>query len=380
MKLVILGLTITSSWGNGHATTFRSLCRALHARGHKIDFVEKDVEWYASHRDLAEPGYCRVWLYSDWVKDGRELARKLSADADVIAIGSYFPDAIQGTYDLLDLGMAPVTFYDIDTPITLAALRATGRTEYLDANLIPSYSAYMSFTGGPALAELETCFGSPRAVALYCSVDPDLYQKIPARADYEADLSYLGTYAPDRQAKLVSLLAEPASRLPDQSFLVAGPMYPASAAWSKNTRRIAHVAPADHPAFYSSARFTLNLTRSEMVLAGYSPSVRLFEASACSAAILSDPWPGIETFLTPGEEIVTVTDTDSVVDILSGFSESERVRMGVRARERILAHHTAAHRALEFESIVDGLGAHPGVSTPAKSDLQESAAESSRDV
>lgn len=353
MRLVILGLTITSSWGNGHATTFRSLCRALHARGHQIEFIEKDVEWYASHRDMPAPGYCRVSLYTDWESDGRELAGRLAADADVVLIGSYFPDAIEATRALLERVRAPLAFYDIDTPITLAGLRLYGRTEYLEAELVSTYKAYMSFSGGPILAEIESRFGSPLAVPLYCSVDPSLYYKVAAQASYTCDLSYLGTYAADRQAKLVSLLGEPARCLPEQQFVVAGPMYPADTTWSSNTQWLSHVAPAEHPAFYSSARFTLNLTREEMVRTGYSPSVRLFEAAACGSAILSDTWPGLETFLTPGEEIVTVSDTDSVVEVLRDLSDSERIRLGERARDRIFASHTAEHRAIEFESIVE---------------------------
>ena len=359
MKVTILGLSITSSWGNGHATTFRSLCRALHARGHQIEFLEKDVEWYASHRDLPAPAYCSVFLYEDWERDGRALACRLAADADLVVIGSYFPDAIVATRVLLDSVTAPVTFYDIDTPITLAGLRSEGRTAYLEGAMIPAYSAYMSFTGGPVLAELETRFGSPLAAPLYCSVDPALYHRVPSQAAYTCDLSYLGTYAADRQPKLIQLLNKPAEQLPEQSFLVAGPMYPASIAWADNTRLLSHVAPAQHPAFYSSARFTLNLTRAEMVLAGYSPSVRLFEASACGAAILSDKWPGLETFLTPGDEIVTVEDTDSeaVVRALREISDEDRQRIGNRARDRILASHTADHRAVDFERIVERIGA-----------------------
>ncbi len=355
MKIVILGLTITSSWGNGHATTFRSLCRALAARGHVIYFVEKDVEWYANHRDLTAPAYCRVLLYTDWDLDGRKLACVVAADADVVVIGSYFPDAIEATRVLLNEIQAPLTFYDIDTPITMAGLGAAGRTEYLDAALIPSYRAYFSFTGGPILSEIKTRFGSPLAVPLYCSVDPEVYAQTAAKQAYACDLSYLGTYAADRQTKLARFLNEPATRLPQQQFLVAGPMYPPETSWAPNVRLLSHVAPDEHAAFYSSARFTLNLTREEMVRVGYSPSVRLFEAAACGAAIVSDTWAGLDLFLTPDEEILTVTSADSVARILREVSEEERVRIGQRARDRILAHHTAEHRALEFEAIISGL-------------------------
>ena len=352
MKIVIYGLTITSSWGNGHATTYRSLAKALAARGHRVHFVEKDVEWYRSNRDLPEPAFCSVQMYDDWQVSEKVIVRA-SADADVIVVGSYFPDAIALTRRLLDAGCGPILFYDIDTPITMTALRARGETEYLDAALIPHFSAYLSFTGGPACDELETRFGSPWAVPFYCSVDAELYRSTECREAFRCELSYLGTYAKDRQAKLDMLLGRAAALLPDRRFIVAGPQYPESTRWGSNVGRIIHVSPQEHPAFYSSSRFTLNLTRDDMVAAGYSPSVRLFEASACGAAILSDRWPGLETFLTPGEEILTPKDEYEVRAILVDLGDEERRRIGSNARERILAAHTSAHRAREFEDVVE---------------------------
>ena len=351
MKIVIYGLTVTSSWGNGHATTYRSLLKALAARGHTIHFVERDVEWYRSNRDLPAPEFCSVHFYEDWAESGPGLLA-LSADADAVVIGSYFPDAIAATEALAQRRNCPVLFYDIDTPVTVAALRTQGRSGYLDAALIPTYAAYLSFTGGPLLREIEGRFGARRAVPFYCSVDSQLYRQTPPRPEFTCDLSYLGTYAADRQPKLLALLDAPAAQLPQSRFLVAGPQYPAGTAWQPNVARITHLAPPEHPAFYSSSRFTLNLTRDDMVAAGYSPSVRLFEASACGAAILSDPWPGLDEFLTPGSEVLLPKDASEVADILQHLSDAERLGMGQRARERILAEHTSTHRAEQFERIV----------------------------
>ena len=351
MKIVFYGLTITSSWGNGHATTYRSLLKALARRGHRIHFVEKDVEWYRSNRDLPKPAFCTVHLYDDWSAD-RHTLLQLADDADVVVVGSYFPDAIAASRELFETPRCPVLFYDIDTPITLAHLRSAGSTDYLDPTLIPRYAAYLSFTGGPALAEIEQRFGSPRAVPLFCSVDPELYHPTPPRPEFRCDLSYLGTYAPDRQPKLATFLNEPARALPQMKFIVAGPQYPEHLTWQPNVSRLIHVSPPDHPAFYSSCRFTLNLTRDDMVAAGYSPSVRLFEASACGATILSDSWPGLDEFLEPGVEILLPQDTSEVAAILRDLDEAESKRIGLRARDRILAQHTAEHRAIEFEDIV----------------------------
>jgi spore maturation protein CgeB len=351
VKIVIYGLSITSSWGNGHATTYRSLSKALASMGHHVHFIEKDVEWYRSNRDLPQPEFCSVQLYDSWDDSARSLLQA-SADADAIIIGSYFPDAIAATRELLNAGIGPLIFYDIDTPITMSQLRASGRTDYLEAWMIPHYSAYLSFTGGPVLRELEDCFGSPHAVPFYCSVDPDLYRPLPAREIYRCDLSYLGTYAADRQANLTRFINGTAALLPERRFLVAGPQYPVETMWRTNVDRVIHVSPRDHPSFYSSSRFTLNLTRAEMVAAGYSPSVRLFEASACGAAILSDAWDGLAEFLTPGEEILLPRDEYEAASILRNLSEEERIRFGRRARERVLSEHTSRHRAAEFENVV----------------------------
>jgi spore maturation protein CgeB len=359
MKIVIFGLTITSAWGNGHATTFRSLVKALAGREHRIEFIEKDVRWYRESRDLPAPPYCRLRLYEEWQASEPGLMQ-CCCDADAIVIGSYFPDAIAAAKALFAAGVGPVFFYDIDTPITMAGLREKGAIEYLEAALIPEFDAYLSFTGGPVLSELEEAFGARWAVPFYCSVDPDLYQPTPMRDKYRCDLSYLGTYAPDRQAKLMRLLNQPARQLPEHRFIVAGAMYPPDVQWAKNVTRFDHVGPQDHPAFYSSARFALNLTRGDMVAAGYSPSVRLFEASACGAAILSDAWPGLDEFLTPGEEILLPRDEREVTDILLHLSDAERARIGCNARERIRARHTSEHRAIEFEGIVSECGARGG--------------------
>ena len=352
MRIVFYGLTITSSWGNGHATTYRSLIKALAKRGHSVHFVEKDAEWYRNNRDLPKPGFCTVQLYDAWDQSARELVNA-AKDADAIVIGSYFGEARPLTAELLASSTAPLLFYDIDTPITIAQLRAHGKTDYIDASMIPQFAAYLSFSGGPTLMELEQEFGSPCAVPFYCSVDPELYHPTRCRNEFRSDLSYLGTYAADRQAKLMQLLGGAADLLPERRFIVAGPQYPQGIAWGSHVDRMIHVSPPDHPAFYCSSRFTLNLTRKDMVAAGYSPSVRLFEASACGAAIMSDSWCGMNEFLTPGEEVLLPTDEYEVVSILTGLSEPDRIRMGMRARERILAEHTSEHRAQELEQVID---------------------------
>jgi spore maturation protein CgeB len=352
VKIVIFGLSITSSWGNGHATTFRALARALRARGHQIVFFERDVEWYASNRDLPHPDFCTVKLFDEWRTVLPKVRRELE-DSDVAIIGSYFPNGIEAAEEVF-ASPAPVkAFYDIDTPITVSLLRQNSATEYLRKSQIPGFDLYCSFTGGPMLTEIEERFGARHAVPLYCSFDPEQYRNFPVNKRFACELSYMGTYAADRQPKIEELLCQPARRLPEKKFIVAGPQYPRPLRWPKNVRRIVHLNPRWHARFYSSARLTLNVTRRDMVMAGYSPSVRLFEAAACAATIVSDNWPGLDTFFSPGEEILLPVSAQDVVRYLSDADDSELRRIGRRAQERVLAEHTSQRRAQQFEQYVE---------------------------
>ena len=340
MKLIVLGLTLSSSWGNGHATTFRALLSAFAARGHEVLFLERDKPWYASSRDLPEPGFCTLRYYAS-LTDLDQWRDEIAA-ADAVMVGSYVPEGAAVGAFVQQHARGVTCFYDIDTPVTLAKL-ARGDFEYLTPELIPGYGIYFSFTGGPTLARLEREFGSPAARALYCSVDTARYR--PLDEPKRWDLSYLGTYSDDRQPTLERLLIETARRCPDRRFAVAGPQYPASIDWPLNVERIEHLPPADHPAFYSASRFTLNVTRADMIAAGWSPSVRLFEAGACATPIISDKWQGIDDLFEPAGEIILADATDHVVAALG----EDAAAMGQSARRTVLAHHSADRRAEQLE-------------------------------
>lgn len=340
MKLVVLGLSLSSSWGNGHATTYRALLKAFAARGHDILFLERDVPWYATHRDFAEPDWCTLRFYADLEELKRWQAEIAAADA--VVVGSYVPEGVAAGRYVQDTARGVTAFYDIDTPVTLTKL-ARADFEYLSPEVIPGYDLYLSFTGGPTLRRIEEQYGSPAAHALYCSVDPDAYR--PLDVPKRWDLSYLGTYSDDRQPTLERLLIEPARRLPHLKFVVAGPQYPDSIDWPANVERIDHCPPADHAEFYSASRFTLNVTRADMIAAGWSPSVRLFEAGACGVPVISDRWDGIEDVLIPGREIILADTTEDVIDALA----TDAAELGAAARHRILSAHTASHRAAELE-------------------------------
>ncbi len=355
LRIAVLGLSLSSSWGNGHATTWRALLKAFAARGHEVLFLERDQPWYAAHRDLASPDFCHLTLY-DAPEDLRRYDGVIAA-ADAVIIGSYVPDGIAVADHVFVTARGPVAFYDIDTPVTLAAL-AEGTCSYLAPRQIARYDTYLSFTGGPTLDLLETRYHAPRARALYCSVDTQAYAPLDRPARW--DLGYLGTYSPDRQPVLERLLIAPARAARELRFVVAGPQYPDGIDWPPNVERIEHVGPPEHPAFYARCRFTLNVTRAAMRAAGHSPSVRLFEAAACATPIISDRWAGIETLFTPDAEIILADGPEVVLARLRDGDESARRRMGLAARGRILAAHSAAHRAAELEAHLREAGAgHP---------------------
>jgi spore maturation protein CgeB len=348
MKIVILGLSITSSWGNGHATTYRSLIRGLEQRGHDVLFLEREVPWYAAHRDAPGAGV----LYAS-VDDLRDRFADEIRRADLVVQGSYVPDGVAVADWVLETAEGATSFYDIDTPVTLAKLER-GDQEYLSAELVPRFDLYLSFTGGPTLERLEGEFGARRPRPLYCTVDPGVY--FPCGAPRRYALGYLGTYSADRQTALERLLVAPASRLTTRRFVVAGPEYPAFD-WPANVDRVEHVPASEHRSFYATQAFTLNVTREAMVRAGWSPSVRLFEAGACGVPVISDWWEGLDAFFRPGEEIFGAHDADDVVRALSDVSPDERRQVGERARQRVLAEHTPERRAEQLEAYVEEVAA-----------------------
>lgn len=348
LTIVILGLSITSSWGNGHAATYRGLVRGLRKRGHSVLFLERDAPWYASSRDMTDCPYCRTELYSSIQELEARFAGEVR-EADFVMVGSYVPEGVRvGAWVTRTCG-GKTGFYDIDTPVTLERL-AAGKCDYLEWSLIPRYDMYLSFTGGPILDRLEVQFRAKMARALYCSVDPELY--FPVAAEKKWDLGYMGTYSLDRQSGLDLLLMEPARRWRDGRFIVAGPLYPEAISWPENIERTDHIPPGDHCAFYNSQRFTLNVTRAEMKRAGFSPSVRLFEAALCGVPVISDDWEGLDRLFAPGSEILISHSPEETMGYLREMKEQEAQEIAQRARARVLEKHTSLHRAQELETFI----------------------------
>lgn len=347
MKLVVFGLTISSSWGNGHATLWRGLVGALAARGWSVTFFERDVAYYREHRDLSAIEGGALVLYEDWAA-ALPQARAALAEADVAMVTSYCPDGVSAADLVREAGRPLKVFYDMDTPVTMARLARGETVDYIGGAGLAGFDLALSFTGGAALTALSDRLGAPLALPLWGHVDPAVHRPAPdARRLY--DLSYLGTWAADRQAALEELLVLPARMRPQKRFVIAGAQYPDTFPWCDNIFFMRHLEPAQHPAFYGSSRLTLNVTREAMARMGHCPSGRLFEAAACGAAILTDAWDGLEEVFAPGEEILVARDGADAMAALER-SDAELARIAQAAREKVLARHTSARRAEDLEA------------------------------
>jgi len=353
MRLVVFGLTVSSSWGNGHATLWRGLIRALTKQGHHVIFFERDVPYYAAERDLSrlDEG-AELVLYPNW-EAVVSAARAAVRHADVAMVTSYCPDGVAAADIILDLVPPVSVFYDLDTPVTLARLAAGERPAYLPPQGLGDFDLVLSYTGGGALDALRDRLGARRVAPLYGHVDPAHHRPGKPVEAFRGDLSYLGTYAADRQAALETLFIAPARQRPDQRFVLGGSGYPQDFPWTDNVFFVKHLPPGDHPAFFASSRLTLNVTRADMAAMGYCPSGRLFEAAACGAPVLSDCWEGLDAFFEPGSELLIGRTGDDTIGAL-GLSNAELARIAAAARERVLAEHTSAHRAAELVELVRG--------------------------
>jgi spore maturation protein CgeB len=356
VKVVVLGLSITSSWGNGHATNYRGLVRELASRGHEVLFCERDAPRYESTRDLRELRGARLLLYGSLDELAQNAGEQI-ADADLVIVGSHIPEGVAIAEYVLASTAGRTAFYDVETPETIGKLRA-GVPEYLTPELVPRFDLYLSSSGGPSLTALEG-FGARRVIPFYAMVDPRGYVAVASRPCW--DLGYLGRYSPGRQASLEALMLSPARALRARRFVVAGPQYPEGMAWPANVARIQHVNPGRHPVFYGAQRFTLNLTRAAMREAGWAPSVRLFEAAACGTAIISDYWPGLDEFFTPDKEILVARSADDVLRALIETGIEARMALAARARQRVMREHTAARRIDLLERELDELAPMGGV-------------------
>lgn len=290
-------------------------------------------------------------FYSAW--DEIQLqANHALAESDCAVVTSYCPDARPASDLVLDNPNVFSIFYDLDTPVTLNALGRQGTVDYIPQYGLEPFDLVLSYTGGKALEELGTQLGAKRVAPLYGSVDPRCHHRVQVDQRFASDFSYLGTYAADRQHQLEELFLKPATQLPQKKFCIGGALYPADFPWMGNTYFVRHVAPPEHPAFYSSSKLTLNVTRAVMAEMGYCPSGRLFEAAACGTPVVSDWWEGLDGFFEPGKEILIAKSSVEAVAALN-LDAGELQSISRASQQRTLDEHTASHRAAQLISLIE---------------------------
>lgn len=354
MNIVFCGPS--TAWSNTrHAITYRSLMKGLCALGHEVLCLERDAPGFAARRDV-EPDRAEKMRRYRSLEELRDTHAQAVREADVAVVGSRVPDGIAVGEWVLQEAQGVTAFYDLDTPLTLAGLESDSG-DYLSRAQVPSYDLYLSSIGGPPLDRLSAEFGARRPRPLYGSVDTDLYRPIERAERWT--LGYAGDYTQDRQPALDRLLMGVARMLPERRMVVAGSHYPPGIDWPSNVERIDRLAPAEHPAFYCSQRFALNLTGPQGPKSCLSPSIRIFEAAACGVPVLTDPWPGLDVFFRPGHDVLVVSQPADVLACIGATDPSRRRGMAHRARARVLAEHSHLCRAEEFEGYVaDVRGPH----------------------
>ncbi|HEX3246742.1 MAG TPA: glycosyltransferase [Chloroflexota bacterium] len=341
---------MVSAYWNGAATYYRGVCKAMHARGHQIVFVEPDIYDRQAHRDLLEdPPYAEVRVCKDWDDLSRELSQ--AEDADVIAkcsgVGAWDLELARGV-----LGMKSpknlAVFWDVDAPETLRS--CTGQP--VDKKngfraLVPYFDLILLYGGGPPAQQGYAALGARAAYPIYNAVDPDEYYPVPSQAECSADLLFIGHRLPDREERVRRLFVRAAELAPEQRFVLGG------AGWDglplpSNVRWIDHVPTADHRSWNSSARFVLNINREAMAAVGYSPPTRVFEAAGCACCVITDEWPGLAQFFEPGKEILVANSAERIVSHLRAMP-AQAPSIGQAARKRVLRDHTYDMRAALLE-------------------------------
>ena len=352
MRLVLFGSSLVSAYWNGAATYYRGICKAMHARGHEVVFVEPDIYERQSHRDLLEdPPYAEVRVCTGWNELQRELDRARGADlvAKCSGVGGWDMELAEAVLGL-QCARTRVAFWDVDAPHTLAAAFAEpARTDGTFRALIPRYDLILLYGGGPPVEEAYARLGARRTQLVYNAVDPAEYYPVPSHPGRACDLLFMGNRMPDREERVVDLFFEAARRAPDLAFVLGGNGW-ADCTLPSNVRWVGHVPTGEHRSWNCSARMVLNINRADMASAGYSPPTRVFEAAGCGSCVITDMWPGISTFFAPNEEILQANSAEGIVFYLRSITRARAEMIGAAARQRVLRDHTYDARAAELDA------------------------------
>ena len=354
MKIAFFGSSLVSAYWNGAATYYRGIIRALHQLGHQITFYEPDAYDRQQHRDIPDPDWARVVVYPAAGEDGVLRALEQARGVDMLVKTSGV-----GVHDqLLEAAVLELkephtisVFWDVDAPVTLDRVK-TNPLDPFQA-LIPLYDLILTYGGGEPVVRGYKSLGARECVPIYNALDPDTHHPVGADERFECDLALLANRLPDREARIEQFFLATAEQLPEHRFVLGGSGW-ADKAMPENVSYVGHVYTRDHNAFNCSARAVLNVNRDSMVSYGFSPPTRIFEAAGAGACLITDAWEGIETFLTPGSEVLVAHDADEVVQHLVSLDQARAKQIGDAALRRVLAEHTYRHRALQLDELIVG--------------------------
>lgn len=349
LRIAFFGSSLVSAYWNGAATYYRGVIRALHKRGHRVTFYEPDAYDRQKHRDITDPDWAKVVVYPATEADvERCLEAARGSDLVVKASGVGVFDALLERQVLsLQSPQTRVVFWDVDAPATLERMEQNPDDPF--RALVPRYDQIFTYGGGDPVVRAYRRFGARKCVPIYNALDPSTHHPVTPDPRFECDLAFLGNRLPDREERVDQFFFEAARRLPRHRFLIGGNGW-AGASMPANVRDVGHVYTQDHNAFNSTPRAVLNINRASMARFGFSPATRVFEAAGAAACLITDAFEGVETFLEPGREILVASDGGEIAELVRTLTPDRAARIGMAARERVLAEHTYDHRALQFEA------------------------------
>jgi spore maturation protein CgeB len=344
---------LVSAYWNGAATYYRGLLGALARRGHRITFYEPDAFGRQQHRDIDDPPWARVVVYSGTDSSGLSRCLDEAGRADFVVKASgvgVFDEILEREVAALKERGAVTIFWDVDAPATLQRLQRNAADPFYD--VLPVYDLVFTYGGGPPVVEAYRRLGASECVPIYNAVDPATHRPVAPQARFAADLAFLGNRLPDREARVHEFFFGPAAALPQASFLLGGSGWEQNVPPLANVAYIGHVYTHQHNAFNCSSRALLNISRESMARVGYSPATRVFEAAGAGACLITDAWDGIESFLEPDREVLVAGDGEDVARHLKDLTPARAAAIGGAARQRVLAEHTYAHRARQVEALL----------------------------
>jgi spore maturation protein CgeB len=350
VNIFVFGSSLVSSYWNGAATYYRGIYKDLSALGHQVTFAEPDIYDRQKNRDHGDFSYVRTIVY----RTPRDIERLLSeaAQADLVikhsGVGAD-DDVLERDVLCCRSSRTQVAFWDVDAPATLARVEHNPLDEF--RALIPQYDFIFTYGGGPPVVAHYLRLGARNCRPIYNALDPDTHHPVAPDDNLRCDLAFVGHRLPDREKRVEEFFVTAASLAPDLKFILGGEGW-AGKPLPPNVRWIGHVATADHNRVNCSARMVLNINRESMASVGFSPPTRVFEAAGAGACLITDAWPGVDAFFTPGEEILVASNAQEIVRCLREFDAWSARSVGESMRERALRDHTYALRAREVDAVL----------------------------